>query len=75
MLAHRPFGKKKLHNVNRIVIAALSLVGLLSDGVFADIVVMFAVIIWLWLPEWDELVQRVQRVTTHAQQVARQHRK
>ncbi len=38
---------------NRIVIAMLSLTGMMLDGgQIADLVLEAAIVLWLWLPEW-----------------------
>ena len=46
--------KKALHHANRLIIAAITLAGLLLDGlVLADVMVMIAAVHWLWLDEFD----------------------
>ena len=48
--------KHRLHNTNRIIIATLTIVGLLMDGYqLSDLIFGLSVIIWLWLPECDQL--------------------
>ena len=42
-----------INNINRILIAALSLIGMTLDGAqCADFLLELAVVMWLWLPEW-----------------------
>ncbi|MCE0557118.1 MULTISPECIES: hypothetical protein [unclassified Motilimonas] len=38
---------------NRTLIAGLTLISILLDGWFADAMTMAAVLLWLWLPEWQ----------------------
>jgi len=44
---------KVCHNFNRGVVVILSFLGIFLSGVLADVMVMLAVILWLWLPEFD----------------------
>lgn len=47
--------KQHIHNSNRLIIAALSIMGFLSDGVSpTDLLFSLSIILWLWQPEWDQ---------------------
>lgn len=52
--------KGVIHNVNRLVIAGISIVASLLDGFSAqDILFSVAIVLWLWLPECDRLEERL----------------
>ena len=52
--------KTSLHQVNRLLIAALSILGILLDGwMFADLLVAMVVIQWLWLDECDAIELKI----------------
>ncbi len=42
-----------VHQLDRIVIATIGLLSILSDGWLSDCLVMLSMIIWLWLPECE----------------------
>ena len=44
---------KTCHNINRCLVVLLTFASVFLSGVVADIMVMFAVILWQWLPECD----------------------
>ncbi len=53
-----PQTKHRLHNTNRIIIATLTTIGLLMDGYqLSDAIFELSVVIWIWLPECDQLEQ------------------
>lgn len=48
--------KRLLRNTNRVIIATLSLGGMLLDGCqLADLMLGMAVTLWLWMPECQSL--------------------
>ena len=48
--------KHRLHNTNRVIIAGLTMIGLLMDGFHSsDIIFGASVAIWIWLPECVKL--------------------
>ncbi len=52
--------KKRIHNANRYVIAALSILGFALDGFhFTDVIFVIALMIWIWLPECNTWEARV----------------
>jgi len=55
-----------LVNLNRTLIFALSLVGLLLDGVqLADVPVSVALLVWLWLPQCTRMEASLMRWIGH----------
>ncbi len=48
-----------LHQVDRVVIAAIGLLSILSDGWLSDVFVMLSMLLWLWLPEWEKVLLKV----------------
>ncbi|MDP2565816.1 hypothetical protein [Pseudoalteromonas marina] len=52
--------KGVIHNLNRILIAALSLSASFMDGVsLQDFLFFVALVLWLWLPECDRIEERL----------------
>lgn len=52
--------KGVIHNVNRIVIAGISIIASLLDAIsLSDLLFAMAIILWLWLPECDRLEERL----------------
>ena len=48
--------KRLVNNLNRVVVALLSLTGMLLDGgQVSDIILELAVVFWLWMPECHSL--------------------
>lgn len=45
--------QRLLAHLNRTLIAGLTLISLLFEGWLADSMTMSAVLLWLWLPEWQ----------------------
>lgn len=41
------------HHCSRILVVLLTAIGVFSSGLFANLILMLAVVIWLWLPEFD----------------------
>ncbi len=54
--------RRRLHDTNRLLIAFLSLLSLIVEGWAADLFVMSAVLMWLWLPECEVLMLKVRPV-------------
>jgi hypothetical protein len=42
-----------VHQIDRIVIASIGLLSILSDGWLSDSLLMASMVLWLWLPEWE----------------------
>ena len=52
--------KKRVHNFNRYLIALLTFIAMMDDGLqFSDAIASIALIQWLWLPEVDQLEELV----------------
>lgn len=52
--------KGVIHNVNRILIAALSLSASFLDGIaLQDFLFFVALVLWLWLPECDRIEEQL----------------
>ena len=52
--------KKRVHNFNRYVIALLTFIGMMEDGLqFSDCIASIALIQWLWLPEVDRIEELI----------------
>ena len=45
-----------VHQLDRVVIATIGLLSVLSDGWLSDCLVMLSMVLWLWLPEWEEKI-------------------
>ncbi len=45
---------RKLQQLDRVIIAIIGLFSVLSDGWLSDCLVMASMLLWLWLPEWEE---------------------
>ncbi len=43
-----------VHQLDRVVIATIGFLSILSDGWLSDSLVMLSMLLWLWLPEWEE---------------------
>ena len=55
-----------IYQGNRLLIAALSFIGLLLDGYqLADLFFGFSIILWVWLPELDALEEHILNRKTH----------
>jgi len=53
-----------IHEVNRYLIASLSVIGFFLDGIQpTDPVFITALVLWLWQPEWDQLESKF--ITNH----------
>lgn len=51
--------KHRLHNTNRVIIAVLTIIGLLMDNYqHSDIIFGLSVFIWVWLPECDKMEEK-----------------
>ncbi len=48
--------QNKVHQLDRIVIAAIALLSLLSEGWLSDCLIMISMLLWLWLPEFEKLL-------------------
>ena len=46
--------QNKVHQLDRVIIATIGLMSLLSDGWLSDCLIMISMLLWLWLPEWEE---------------------
>ncbi|MCP4322257.1 MAG: hypothetical protein GY951_03980 [Psychromonas sp.] len=46
--------QNKIHQFDRGIIAIFGLLSILSDGWLSDGLVMISMLLWLWLPEWEE---------------------
>ncbi|WP_019614638.1 hypothetical protein [Psychromonas ossibalaenae] len=46
----------KVHQIDRVVIAAIGLLSILSEGWLSDVLVMLSMLLWLWLPEWESVL-------------------
>ena len=59
--------KKLVTNINRTMIALLSLIGMcLNDIEFADLLLETAIIFWLWMPEFHALeITALHRLKSH----------
>ncbi len=44
-------------HLNRIVIAGLTQTSLFAEGWVSDVLMMLAVLVWLWLPELQHLMK------------------
>lgn len=45
--------EKACHNINRIIVVLLTFASVTQIGMLADMMMMLAVVLWLWLPECD----------------------
>ena len=64
-----------VHNLNRVLIAGLSIAAMLADGgQFGDLMLTAALVLWLWLPECDALelvlIKRLQGKTSAPRRAA-----
>jgi len=49
-----------IHNINRLVIAGLSIIASTWDGLSTpDLLFTIALILWLWLPECDRIEEKI----------------
>lgn len=52
--------KGVIHNVNRIVIAVLTIIASAMDGLnFQDLLFTISLLLWLWLPECDRIEAKI----------------
>ncbi|PKG38483.1 hypothetical protein [Psychromonas sp. Urea-02u-13] len=42
-----------VHQIDRVVIATIGLLSILSEGWLSDGLLMASMLLWLWLPEWE----------------------
>ena len=55
-----------IYQGNRLLIAALSFIGLLLDGYqLSDLFFGFSIILWVWLPELDALEEHILKRKAH----------
>ncbi len=48
--------KKRIHNINRLLICLLSIAGFFGDGYqVTDLFFTLSIVLWIWLSEWDKL--------------------
>ncbi len=60
--------KTRIHNLNRHVIAILSIIGFALDGInMTDLFFVIALVLWIWQPECDNYEERFLDVLTEAQ--------
>lgn len=50
------FANNKIHQLDRVVIASIGLLSILSEGWLSDFFVMLSMVLWLWLPECEQRI-------------------
>ncbi len=48
--------ERKVYQLDRVLIAFVGLLSVISDGWLSDCLVMLCMLIWLWLPEWEKVL-------------------
>ena len=51
------FANNKIHQLDRMLIASIGLLSVLSDGWLSDFLVMLSMVLWLWLPECEKRIK------------------